>query len=275
MVKKEKKKFLHDYFAKAGSIESFGIVISGIIGAFLVKIFGISIIWIAGGISFFLTFFLLIFAKENFVKRNAKIKSPFKDLRNQSLTSVKYVRNHPVLFLFLIASAFVWLAGAFSGPLSWISFLQQLDFPQYAFGYMWSAMGIVGIFAPLIALKFLKKGKERQFMIICSILTIISLAFIAFINTIVFALLILLASIFFTGMSMPVERTYFHKFVKSKLRATIGSVEGVLMGIIGVIGLPLAGLSADYLGARYTILLSALLMIPSVIIYLRINDRNT
>ena len=75
-------------------------------------------------------------------------------------------------------------------------------------------------------------------------------------------------------MSFPAERVYFHRFIKSKLRATIGSVESMLIGLIGIISMPLAGLSVDYLGAKYTILISALLMIPSAIIFFKIKDGN-
>lgn len=273
LVKKERKKFLHDYFVKINSIDSFGLVVSGILGAFLVKEFGTSVIWIAGGISFFATFILLIFARENFVKRNIKVKESFKNLRKQSFVSLKYAKNHSVLFLFLIASAIFFFANVFSGDLAWITLLQELNFPEYAFGYMWSAMGVAGIFAPLVSLKLLRKGRERYFIIWTIALMMSSLFLIIFVNNFFFALLILLSSVFFIRMNIPVERVYFHKFVQSKLRATIGSVEGMLISLVGIIALPLAGLSVDYLGARYTLLLSALLMIPSLIIYFRINEK--
>lgn len=272
LIKKEKKDFLHGYFAKSGSIDSFGLVISGILGAFLVKQFGVSVIWIVAGVSFFVTFLLLGFAKEHFVKRDVKIRDSFKSISKQSLISIKYAKNHPVLFLFLIASAILVFASVFNGDLAWVTFLQNLNFPDYAFGYMWSAMGAVGIFAPLISLKFMKKGKERKFILSIIILTILFLLLILFVESIAFAFLVLLSSIFFARMSSPAERVYFHRFIKSKLRATVGSVESMLIGLIGIISMPLAGLSVDYLGARYTILISALLMIPSAIIFFKIKD---
>src|SRR3989344_7895585 len=272
LIKKERKDFLHGYFAKSGSIDCFGLVISGILGAFLVKQFGVSIIWIVAGISFFVTFLLLGFAKEHFVKRDVKIKDSLKNITKQSVTSIKYAKNHPVLFLFLIASAILVFASVFNGDLAWVTFLQGLNFPDYAFGYMWSAMGVVGIFASLISLKLMKKGKERQFILGTIILTIIFLLLILFVKSIAFAFLVLLSSLFFARMGSPVERVYFHKFIKSKLRATVGSVESMLIGFVGIIALPLAGLSIDYFGARYSILLSALLMIPAVIVYLKINE---
>ena len=272
LIKKKRKSLLHDYFAKVDSLGSFGVVLSGLVGAFLVKQFGTSIIWGFAGVACFSSLFLLSFAKEHFVKRKVKIKDSFKNLIRQSKVSIKYVKNHSVLFLFLIATAFLVFANEFNSSLVWVPFLQNLGFPEYAFGYLWSAMGILGIFAPLISLKFLKKGKERKFILNTIILIILVLILIIFVKSILFAFLILLSAVFLGSMSGPVERNYFHKFIKSKLRATIGSVESMLISLVGLIALPLVGLSIDYLGPKYTILLSALLMIPSAIIFLKIKD---
>jgi PAT family beta-lactamase induction signal transducer AmpG len=154
-----------------------------------------------------------------------------------------------------------------------VPFLQNLGFPDYAFGYLWSAMGAVGIFAPFISLKFLKKGQERKFILHAIILTILVLILVIFAKSVLFAFMILLFQSCFSGMSRPVERNYFHKFIKNKLRATIGSLEGMLIMLAGLLAMPLTGLSIDYFGAKYTILLSALLMIPSAIIFLKIKEK--
>lgn len=273
LIKSKRKDFLHGYFAKGSSIDSLGLVVSGILGVFLVKMFGLSIIWIVAGASYFITIFILSFGEENFIRKKIKVKDSFKEISKKSIKSVSYSRRHPILFLFLIASAILVFASVFSGDLAWVTFLQNLGFPDYAFGYMWSAMGLVGIAAPLISTRLMKKGREKKFIITSIILGILVTSLMFFVNSIVFALSLLLASFFFFLMRAPVERVYFHKFVTSKLRATLGSVETMLIAIIGLIAMPIAGLSVDHLGARYTILLSALIMIPAVIVYLKINEK--
>ena len=273
LIKKEKKNNLQQhYFVKIDSITSIGIVLSGILGAFFVKQFGLSSIWFFGGIACFSSFFLLLFAKENFIKRKVKMKDSFRNLVKQSKISIKYVRHHNVLFLFLIATAIIAFASEFNGSLAWVPFLKNLGFPDYAFGYLWSAMGIVGIFAPFISLKSLKKGRERKFILNLIILTILVLSLVIFSKSVFFTFIILLSQLFLSGMSRPVERNYFHKLIKSKLRATVGSVEGMLLVLASLLAMPLTGLSIDSLGAKDTILISALLMIPSVIIFLKIKD---
>ncbi len=272
LIKKEKKDFLKGYLTKNSSFISAGLVISGIIGALLVKQFGVSIIWIFAGISYLITFLLLGLAKEDFVRKKVKIKDSLKNIIRQSKVSIKYARNHTVLFAFLIATSFLVFANQFNGSLAWIPFLQNLNFPDYAFGYLWSGMGAVGIFAPLISLKFLKKDGERKFILNIIILTILVLILVVFAKSVLFAFLIIMFQLFLGGMSQPVERNYFHRFIKSKLRATIGSIESMLISLVAIISMPLAGLSMDYFGAEYTILLSALLMIPAAIIFFKIKD---
>ena len=272
LIKKEKKNLLHRYFVKSRSIESMGIFVSGILGAFMVAELGTSIIWIFAGSSFILSIILLSFAKEHFVRKKVNFRSAFVKLNSHSLKSIKYVRNHHVLFVFLIATAVIVLAREFNGTLGWVPLLQSQGFPDYAFGYLWSAMGFVGIFAPFVSLYIMKRGNERKFILNTIILTMIVLSLIYFASSILFASTIFMLFLFLEGMGRPVERTYFHRFIKSKLRATVGSIESMLIGIVGVIAMPLAGLSVDYLGPSNTIFISAIIMIIPAIIFFKIKD---
>lgn len=287
MLKGKRKDFLHEYFVKVRSLDSFAIIFSGFLGVFLVKLYGLSVIWPVAASSFLVTILLLSFADENFAFMKAKnhahntvgksvmfetLRESIKVLIKQSKTSLRYAKNHHILYYFLIATSIFVFASVFNGELAWITFFQELNLPNHAFGYLWSAMGAVGIFAPLVSLKFLKKGKEKKFIIIAFILGIAVLLPIIFVKTIFFAFVVGLSSLFFTGMSSPVERIYFHKFVKSKLRATIGSVESMLIGLVGIFSLPLVGLSIDYIGARHTILISAFLMAIATAVFFRIDE---
>lgn len=275
LIKKERKDFLHRYFVKSSSLDSLGLVVSGLLGVFLVKRFGLSIIWIIGGVSFFLTFLILIFAKEHFVKQNAKLKNSFRAIFKKSVISVKYAKNHPVLLLFLISTALIVFSSQFNESLAWTPLLQELGLSDYAFGYLWSAMGILGIFSPFVSMRFLKKDKEKRFILFALLASILVLFLVIFVNNLFLAFLIILSQLFFSGMSRPAERIYFHRFIKNKIRATVGSVESMLMGFIGLLAMPLAGLSLDYLGPRHTIFISALILVFSAFIFSRIKDKST
>ncbi len=134
-------------------------------------------------------------------------------------------------------------------------------------------MSAVGIFAPFISKRFLKKGGEKRFILTAIILSILVLLLIIFVRELIFAFLIIILQSIFDGMSWPVERTYFQKFIKSKIRATVGSVERMLFGFSALVAMPLVGLSVELFGARYTLFLSGVLMIPSVLLFLKIKEK--
>ncbi len=273
LINKNKKSIIHTFFKKRMSFDSFGLVVSGFIGAFLVKQFGLSIIWPISGVAYFISFFILLSGKEHFTKQKVSYSNSFKKINKQSFKSLKYVRKHPVLSYFVLTCIVFVFAEGFSSEISWVPLLQELGFPEHAFGYLWSAMAAVGIVAPLTSSLFLKKGKEKKFILAVMIIFAIVLLPIIFVTNIVFALLLIFPSIFVIFMSNPVERAYFHRFIPSKLRATVGSVESMLLSLAAIITVPLAGLSVDYLGPRITIFLAAIFTIPAIIIFSRIKER--
>ena len=156
--------------------------------------------------------------------------------------------------------------------LSWIPLLKGLGMPDHAFGYVWSAMSAMWILSSIASHKFLKKGREKKFIINSIILAALFTLLILFTKSIFFALVILLAGTFFDMVKTPAQRAYFHKFTPSKLRATVGSVEGMIRAIIGIIALPITGWLVDLIGAKYTIFISGILMIPAAIVYYRIKE---
>ncbi|MBU0907452.1 MAG: MFS transporter [Nanoarchaeota archaeon] len=273
LINKENKSLLHNFFAKRTSLDSFGLVVSGFIGAILVKQFGLSIIWPISGISFFVSFIILAFGKEVFTKKKTKLSQSFRKINSQSIKSVNYARKHHVLFYFLLASLIFVIAGGFSSEISWVPLLKNLNFPEYAFGYLWSAIAVMGVIAPLVSSKLFKKGKEKNFLLTIMILLALITLPIIFVKNIVFAFLIIIPSFFLIYLSQPAERVFFHRYIPSKLRATIGSVESMILSIAAIIALPLVGLSVDRLGAKITIFLSGLLMIPAIIIFSRIKEK--
>jgi len=148
-----------------------------------------------------------------------------------------------------------------------------MNFPDYAFGYFWSGIWAVTMIAPFFSKFLLKKGNERNLLIAFTIINsaILALTFFAF-NYII-AIAIILSSYFFVGLKFPVYKTYFHRFIPRKMRATIGSIEGMVSSLAAIISLPLGGYLVDSIGARHTILIAALLSIPIVIVYLMIREK--
>ncbi|MBI2629974.1 MFS transporter [Candidatus Pacearchaeota archaeon] len=273
LLKNENKKLRHDFFSKFQIFNSFALIISGIFGAFLVKKFGLTIIWPVAGLSYLVAFSVLLFGKEDYEKTKLKISESFKNLKNQTKKSLVFSYKHPVLFYFFLATMILIFASALHSDLGWIPFLTELGLKEYYLGYLWSALALTTMIAPFFSMKFMKKGKERNFIVLCLILSIIITLLILYAYNLALAFAVLLISTFFFYSRIPAERTYFHKFIPSKMRATIGSIEGMLISIAGIFASILAGFLVDKIGPKYTIFISSIFMIPAIIIYLKIQEK--
>ncbi len=266
-VKYKRKHFMKSYFVKSQSLDNIGFVVSGFVGAFLVSVFGVSVIWLAATASIVISVFILSFAKEHFIRRKINFKTAFHGVLGKSKEAVKYSRRHRVIFYFLAAGFFLVLAGNFSSGLSWIPFLQNMDFPDYAFGFVWSGIAALGIAAPLIANKIFREGKERMFILVSISILIVIPLFVVFAKSVVSALSILFAVAFMKELKFSAQRTYFHSHIPTALRASIGSVEGMLYAFVGIFAPPLVGFIVDSVGPQYAILISGIITIPSAFAY--------
>lgn len=271
-IKNNKKDFLHSYFTKNHVLRNISVVVSGLIGAFLVARFGLSVIWIAGTAGLVISAFLLAIIPEHFKRVKPHIAESYKKVKTQAKSALTYSRRHNVIYYFIIAGGIFVLAGYLNSHLSWIPLLQNFGFPDYAFGYMWSAMGVVGAFAPIIGSKFAKKGKELRFMVISTILWILVSLAVIFAREVGVAFFILLGTILFYDMMRPTSRVLFHRFIPDRLRASVGSVEAMFVSLIAIIAGPVAGLAVDIIGPQMTIFASGIVAIPIAIIYYKIKD---
>jgi DHA3 family tetracycline resistance protein-like MFS transporter len=273
LIKHKKKDFLHGYFTKLHSLKNLAIVGAGIIGAFTVKMFGLSIIWLLGSGSYLISIVALLFAEEHFIRRGRQRGSFFRNVKKQTVASVGYSKKHPVLFWFFSAMAIMSLASSLTGMISWVPFLTDLGLAEHMFGYLGSAMAATGIFAPLLVSKIYTKGQERKVLLYATILQAILLLAIFSVGGLGFAFLILLGFTFLEHGEFPAGRVYFHRFVPSKMRATIGSVETMVLAVVAIVALPLAGYLVDVIGAQYTIALSGIVMIPAAVIFYSLKDK--
>ena len=165
------------------------------------------------------------------------------------------------------------IADSLGGQAAWIPFLDGLGFPDYAFGYLWSLIGFISIIATISSQYFYKKNKEINYIVKASIIVSIILIPLFFINSFIWALVVFSIMMFFEISKGPALKVYFHRFIPKNMRATIGSTESMIYSLAGVISLPLTGYLIDTIGARYTIILSAFVAIPSIIIYSLINNK--
>jgi len=274
LIKSKDKDYLHDYFIKSQSFDSAALVVSGLVGAFFVKIYGAQVIFIMAAISFLMSIAILTFAEEAYVdnRKKSSFKESFNGIGKQGGAAISYSKKHPVLFYFFIASAILMVSYGFNSEITWIPFLQDLGLPDYAFGYLFSLTALVGVFAPSIGKRFYKGGNERSFLSKSIFIWGILALSIFFVNSIVMAFGLIMLMDFFDLWKRPAERVYFHRYVPSNLRASIGSVETLIVSLAAIITLPAAGYVVDVIGPRYGIMIAGLFAIVAAGIYYRIRD---
>lgn len=272
LLKHNKKKHLvQDYYSKFASFSAIGLFLAGFVGAFLVKSFGLKIIWFVTGIAFLINAFIFMFAKEHFIRRKSHVKEQIKETFSHSKKSIAFSIRHKIIFLLLISAFVLLFASAFAGRITWYPLLQSRGFSDSWFGYLASATSVLAIFAPILVKPLVKKLKGyRRYSIF--ILLLIAIAFISVfaINFLIPAILIFLISQFLWNMFSPARATFFQSFVPDKMRATITSFRTMWVGLAAVISAPLAGFVADKIGPQYTIVLGGLIIIPAIILYWRI-----
>lgn len=271
----KKEHLLKDFYIKEQSIMRLSLFLSGLLGAFLVSKLGLDIIWLFAGISFIVTGLLLTFIKEfNFIKNKPKgnsIKSIFK----QAKISVRYSWKHYVLFFLLVSAFFILFRDNFGGDLVWQPFLKSLGFPIFAFGILFSVLTLIGTFTSLLAKPLVRKFKsERDYLIFLISCWIILDVLVLTVGNYLYGLILLLLMITTADLFMPISSAYFQKHTPSKMRATITSFQGMIMSLAVVISMPLSGFVAENIGPKYTIVLGSLFLIPALILYLRIKDKN-
>jgi len=269
---KKRNNLIKSYFGKSQSLLNLGLIFSGLLGAFLVAVFDLRIMWLVGGGGFILGGFLLLFGEEKYQRREIKIKAPIKNLYEQTKKSILYGYRHYVLFFLLSVSLILGIVGSLESLISWTPFLKSFNFPNYSFGYLWSAMGVLGVIAPLISSRLIKNKNERNILIMLAFLTLIYGFIVLFSNHLYLLLGVILFGSFLLDFEVPVWRNYFHRFISSNKRATVSSVRSMIFSLGAIIGMPLTGYLVDKIGGRYTIFISSLLMIPVIFLYLRIKE---
>lgn len=271
LIKKRNKHLLKGYFIKWQILGSCGLFISGFLGALFVSLFGIRSIWLFGSVSFLITIIILSFGEEYFVKE--KKTTHYNAIVKKTKDSIGYSYHHPVLSYFLMAIFIYAFALTFNSGITWTPLLQGYGFPDYAFGYLWSFMAAVGIFAPMIAQKLLKSYKEKRILIILSVLLVVSAMSALFVSGIISAFIVLFFCSLFMQAKSPILQIYFQKHLPTKMRATIGSVQGMILEISAILSPIAIGFILGLVGAKVTIFIGGLLVIPTIILYLKIKEK--
>jgi len=274
----KREELVQEFYVKQHSFYSFSLLFSGLIGAWLVQSFGLSIIWIITAASFIPDIILFsLFAKENFPRKKKSLKDEYQGFINHTKESTKYAFNHKVIFSLLVIGAISVFVMAFSDFLTWQPLLRNLGFQEHWFGYLFSGLMVFGIFGPYVA-KFIAKklNNNALYLMYVSLLVFIVLFFVKFTSILwIFVLLFLLYYVISRDLYLPIFQPFFQKHIPSKMRATVGSFNSMISSGMFIVAMPLAGFIADNIGPQNTIFIGAFVMIPVIILYSKLRSINS
>ncbi|MBW3014741.1 MFS transporter [Candidatus Woesearchaeota archaeon] len=288
-LKKEKKQALiQTYYTKWISIGQIGILIGGLLLTSILILYraeekyvffgrnfiGSDAVWFIQAIGMFIaTLILIFFAKEYFDKKKIRLHQGLWQTFVYSKKAMQYAWHHHLLFWIFLT---IFIFGIFQGMFGFIyqPLLIDFGFGLADFGWLRSAAGIVGIFIPFLSMFFVKKIKSTRNLLAFTFLidfVIVACATLFFGRLLgfVYYLIVMNAGLFL----FPIWGPFVQRYTPSKIRATLGSVRGMLSSLGTALGLFAVGPLVDHFGAKLSLSMAAVLIIPIFIIYFFIRKR--
>lgn len=265
------KNYYSHYFTKRQSLLNLALVLSGLIGAVVVKQWGLTSLWFFSGATLVLTSIFLSFGEERFNLKNRKIEHLGGAYRHAKDSFREILGNRKVSLL-IFASFFMTIAIVLNNTVSWTPLLKMQGLQDYQFGYLWSLGSLIGVIAPFISQKMAKNGRERNTLILITFAFILIGILAIFSNILVMSIILAVVAISIMDFKRPVWLHYFHNQISSKKRATIGSMESLLGAFGGAMATVIMGLLIDNFGAKGAIVSSAFFGIIVLIIYFKIKS---
>ncbi len=193
-----------------------------------------------------------------------KFKHKDKNYLNHLKDAAVFAAKHPRIRFFIIYSG-IMFAVFYTGYMLYQPYLVDVGIPIAAFGIIYAAMGFAGAFGSKISHKIESWTGEKKFLLLVLALSFLSyfgLGKISLIIGIVFPILISFTS----GIFDPAIADYMQKHVESHNRATVTSLNVlVIQGMTAVIS-PFFGWMADIYTVQAAFKVAAAIMIVNIFI---------
>jgi hypothetical protein len=230
---------------------------------------GMDILWMTGAVGYFLAFLIFLRVKEDVKKQD--FGRSMQATYHTAISGMKYVINHKILRTVFIAATLTSISLMLFAQQTHHVFLQKIGLDAQGIATIVAISSILGaIFA--LSHKIIKMS-NKMFFILTIIIQLSLLAGLFFFNTSVafcYVFFFLYYNVF--SLRQPWLETFKQSFMTDKLRATIGSVDGILYNICGAIVFPLAGFLVDKIGVNNTILMGAIPLEVALGLFLKIKS---
>ncbi|MEK6863677.1 MAG: MFS transporter [Nanoarchaeota archaeon] len=270
--KAKKKELQQEYFIKAASIVAFGAIFAPLLGALFVKSHPIKWLWLIFGAGFLINAIILsLFAKELYKPKRVSFLKSFKETFKNGAKGIKFTFNHKVILLLVLGGAFAILMESASD--GWQPLLVNFSMPKYGLGIIFSIVAAVSMVVPFLS-RFLLKFKVKNAIAITlafNMLLLFSLIFL-YPPMFMFAAIIFVFNNGIWYLNNPLLQSYFHKFIPTKIRATVISTKSMFNKLAIILSSLAAGVLMDSFGPQKVIALGSLFGIFAIWCYLKIKD---
>jgi predicted MFS family arabinose efflux permease len=241
-------------------------------GAILVKLYSIEILWYVLSLGFFISgIILLIFGKEHYAKEKISLKNALKNTYKKGIEGIKFTLSHKIVFLIILGTLFIHLMIAGDNGVQ--PFLIDLGMKEHQLGYVYSLMAVAMMIFPFTS-RYLTKYKPKNIISIIILIKIILFMSLLFIYPPLFyvASIILIFNRGIFSLGNPIVQTYFHKFIPKKIRATVVSSKSMIFELTIALTSIIAGLFLDLFGPQKVLAFGSLIGIIAIIIFQKIKD---
>lgn len=266
-------KLIQEMFIKINSLHSVGRVLSSLLATLLLLFMEIRFLFFVQGCGYILESALLFFfAREKVRQRRRKVKNLLHHALHAPDEGVRFLlKNKPLLSL-VLATTFAVCSKDF-GCIVWQPLLVDLSLPAEQLGMVFATASVIGIFAPFLSRRLLKKiDREERYLSFTTLIEFSVLASLYFAHKPFFTLgiVVYIAVELISDLQAPVRSMYFQTLVPSNIRATVGSVQSMIFAVFSCFVTMVGGYAMDLKGPQMAIVGFSLFLIPAGILYLRI-----
>ncbi len=263
---------LDNIFAKESIVQKIGVILGGLIGAYIGKS-NLALPWLISAIGQFILFFIAWkIMKEDYLKPS-KLNS-YNDIKKRFIIIVRDsiiygLKNKVVFYLILLHTGFQ--AGLMAFNMYWtLKFKEHMS--QEFLGWLWviiSLAMIVGSLSVRYTAKINRQSKRLLFYLFITGLS--ALLCVVFYQNIFWLVLFFLVHEAGREGFKPIKKAYINKHIPSDKRATIISFDSMIQKLGSVFGLLISGLIAQKYSIQYAWLFSSLIILVSGIFCFKLN----
>lgn len=272
-LKEHKRKELQqEYFIKNYSLSSIGMIVAPLIGAFIIKNYSQSILWIVSGFGFLIGAFILsLFAEELYKPKRLSVIKSLKNTWDNSKKGLKFSFSHRQVMLIILGSVFVGML--LLGETGWQPLMVSLSMPQYSLGFVYSIVAVGWVLGPFVP-KLFGKINVKKTVIIVTAFRMLLLFSVVLVHKPFFIIVaaILVFDQFFKAMSDPLLLSYIHKFIPTRIRATVISIKSMLLQVVFALTGLIAGVLQDAIGPAAVISIGGLFGFFAIATFLKLKD---